>query len=91
MLKLIIQFFIVGLVPLILLGSLTLYYSKDTLKKESFNHLSSVNNIKKEQVLEYLKNRQKNIILLSRSEYIRKMLDNGTYQEMNAIFDYTHL
>jgi len=88
MTKLILQFFLVGLTPLILLGAVTYYYSKDTLRTEAFNHITSVNNIKKEQTLEYLKNRLKNIILLSRSEYIRKMLDSGTYQEMSPIFDY---
>lgn len=88
MAKLIVQFFLVGLVPLILLGAVTYYYSKDTLRTEAFNHITSVNNIKKEQTLEYLKNRLKNLILLSRSEYIRKMLDTGTFQEMNPIFDY---
>ncbi|MCU0598622.1 MAG: methyl-accepting chemotaxis protein [Desulfobacterales bacterium] len=88
MAKLIVQFLLVGLTPLILLGSMTYYYSKDTLRTEAFNHLSSINNIKKEQTLEYLKNRQKNIVLLSRSEYIRKMLDAGTFQEMSPIFDY---
>ncbi len=88
MAKLIGNFLLVGLIPLILFGALTYYYSKDTLRTEAFNHISSVNNIKKEQTLEYLKNRLKNIILLSRSEYIRKMMDTGTYQEMNPIFDY---
>jgi methyl-accepting chemotaxis protein len=88
MAKLIVQFLLVGLIPLILLGAMTYYYSKDTLRTETFNHLASVNSIKKEQTLEYLKNRLKNIVLLSRSEYIRKMLDSGTFQEMNPIFDY---
>lgn len=88
MAKLIIQFLLVGLTPVIILGTLTYYYSKDTLKNVAYNHITSINNIKKEQTLEYLKNRMRNIVLLSRSDHIRKMLETGAYYEMRPVFTY---
>ncbi len=88
MAKLIVQFFMVGLIPLIVLGSITYYFSKSALETQAFNHITSVNNIKKVQTLEFLKDRLKNLILLSRSQHIRTMLNNKTYQEMSPLFDY---
>ena len=88
MAKLITQFLIVGLIPLILLGGMTYFYSHSAMETEAFNHLSAVNKIKKEQVVEFLKSRMKNLILLSRSQHIRNMLNNETYREMNPLFDY---
>jgi methyl-accepting chemotaxis protein len=88
MAKLIIQFFIVGLIPLIGMGSLTYYLSKDAMQKEVFNHIASINSIKKVQVVEFLKDRMKNLTLLSRTQHIRTMLNNQTYREMSSIFEY---
>jgi methyl-accepting chemotaxis protein len=88
MAKLIIQFLIVGLIPLIGMGSLTYLFAKDAMKTEVYNHISSVNSIKKVQVLEFLKDRMKNLTLLSRTQHIRTMLNNKTYQEMSPLFDY---
>ncbi|MDA3895496.1 MAG: methyl-accepting chemotaxis protein [Desulfobacteraceae bacterium] len=88
MAKLIVQFFIVGLIPLIGMGTLTYYLSKDAMETEVFNHIASVNSIQKVQVLEFLKNRVKNLTLLSRTQHIRSMLHNKTYQEMSSIFEY---
>ncbi len=88
MAKLIIQFLIVGLIPLIGMGTLTYYLAKDAMKTEVFNHIASVNSIKKVQVLEFLKDRMKNLTLLSRTQHIRTMLENKTYQEMSPLFEY---
>ncbi len=88
MAKLIVQFFVVGLIPLIAMGTLTYYLSKDAMEKEVFNHIASVNNIKKVQTLEFLKDRMKNLTLLSRTQHIRNMLNNKTYREMSPIFEY---
>lgn len=88
MVKLIIQFFLVGLTPVLILGALTYYYSKDTLKNAAYDHIASINGIKKEQALEYLQNRMRNIVLLSRSEHIRKMLETGAYNEMRPVLAY---
>ena len=88
MAKLIVQFFIVGLIPLICMGTLTYYLSKGAMEKEVFNHIASVNSIKKVQTLEFLKDRMKNLTLLSRTQHIRTMLNNKTYQEMSPIFEY---
>ena len=88
MAKLITQFLIVGLIPLILLGGMTYFYSQSAMESEAFNHLSAINKIKKEQVVEFLKSRIKNLILLSRSQHIRNMLEHETYREMNPLFEY---
>ncbi len=88
MAKLIIQFLIVGLIPLIGMGTLTYLFARDAMKTEVYNHLSSVNSIKKVQVLEFLEDRMKNLTLLSRTQHIRNMLNNKTYQEMSPLFDY---
>lgn len=88
MAKLIIQFFIVGLIPLIGMGTLTYYLSKDAMQTEVFNHIASVNSMQRIQVLEFLKDRIKNLTLLSRTQHIRTMLNNKTYQEMSPIFEY---
>ncbi len=88
MAKLIIQFFIVGLIPLIGMGSLTYYLAKDAMKTEVFNHITSVNSIKKVQILEFLKDRMKNLTLLSRTQHIRTMLNNKTYSETSSLFEY---
>ncbi len=88
MVKLIIQFFMVGLIPVLILGSLTYYYSRETLKNAAYDHITSINEIKKQQALEYLRNRMRNIVLLSRSEHIRKMLETGAYTEMRPVLAY---
>lgn len=88
MAKLITQFLIVGLLPLILLGGMTYFYSKSAIEAEAFDQLVAVNKTRKEQVVEFLKSRLKNLILLSRSQHIRNMLDNETYKGMNPMFDY---
>jgi len=88
MAKLIVQFFIVGLIPLIGMGWLTYILSEEAMKTEVFNHIASVNSIKKVQALEFLKDRMKNLTLLSRTQHIRTMLNNKTYQEMSPIFEY---
>ncbi len=88
MAKLIIQFFIVGLIPLIVLGSLTYFFSREALEAQAFSHIASINKIKQEQTLGFIRDRLNNLILLSRSQHIRTMLNNRTYQEMNPLFDY---
>jgi len=88
MAKLTIQFFIVGIIPLIGMGWLTYILSKDAMQTAVFNHIASVNSMQKVQVLEFLKDRIKNLTLLSRTQHIRTMLSNQTYQEMSPIFEY---
>jgi len=88
MAKLIIQFFLVGIIPLIGMGALTYYLSKDAMKAEVFQNIASINTIKKVQVIEFVKDRMENLTLLSRTQQIRDMITNQTYQEMNPIFEY---
>ncbi len=88
MTKLMLQFFLVGLIPLVILGSLTYALSRSALEKQAFDHIASINHIKKVQLLEFLKDRQNNLVLLSRSQHLRTMLSNRTYREMSPLLDY---
>ncbi|MDA8404453.1 MAG: methyl-accepting chemotaxis protein [Desulfobacteraceae bacterium] len=88
MAKLLVQFFLVGIIPLIGMGTLTYYLSKDAIKSEVFQNITSINGIKKVQILEFLKDRMQNLTLLSRTQQIRNMINNKTYQEMSPIFEY---
>jgi len=86
--KLVVQFFIVGLLPLIIMGGLTYYFSKSALETKSLNQIESVNSIKKEHTVEFLKDRVNNVTLLSRSQHLRNMINYQTYQGMSVLFDY---
>jgi hypothetical protein len=65
-----------------------LLFQGDTLKNAAYDHIASINEIKKQQALEYLQNRMRNIVLLSRSDHIRKMLETGAYNEMRPVLTY---
>lgn len=86
--KLLVQFFLAGIIPLIGIGTLTYYLSKGALKTEVFQNIASINTIKKVQTLEFLKDRLENLTLLSRTQQIRNMINNRTYREMSPIFEY---
>ncbi len=88
MAKLMLQFFMVGLIPLIILGSLTYALSRSALEKQAFNHITAINHTKKARVIGFLEDRKNNLILLSRSPHLRTMLQNRTYQEMSPLLDY---
>jgi len=88
MAKLLIQFFLVGIIPLVCMGALTYYLSKDAMKTVAFQNIASINAIRKVQTIEFLKDRVENLTLLSRTQQIRNMINNQIYQEMNPIFSY---
>ena len=88
MAKLLIQFFLVGIIPLIGMSYLTYYLSEGAMKSVVFQNIASINAIKKVQTLEFLKDRMENLTLLSRTQQIRNMINNKTYQEMSPIFGY---
>jgi len=98
MAKLTTQFFIVGLIPLVLLGGITYFYSRSVIEAKAFNHLSAINDIKKQQIEQFLDSGMKNLEALSRSQQLQNALAHKAYREMSPllqyfvkIFDYRHI
>lgn len=88
MAKLILQFFLVGIIPLIGMSALTYYLARGAIISEVLQNNASVNTIKKSHILEFIQDRMENLTLLARTQQIRNMVNNQTYQEMSPIFDY---
>lgn len=84
--KLIIQFFLVGFVPLIILAATTYYYARNTTRSEVFSNITHINNMKKNQVTDFLAERMKSLILQSRSQNLASILDNSYYQIAHSLF-----
>ncbi|MGA1867608.1 MAG: methyl-accepting chemotaxis protein [bacterium] len=73
--QLISQFFILTLAPIIILGYISFHYSKAALKDHAFNNLSTIREIKKRQINNYLRERLANIKILSESPDIRNAFE----------------
>lgn len=84
--KLIAQFFFVGFVPLLILAGTTYFYSKNMLESQVFNEISSINATKKEQVVNFLRERMKNLILQTRSQSVTAIMDKSYYHIANTLF-----
>lgn len=96
--KLITQFLVVGLIPLILLGGITYYYSRSVIEAKAFNHLAAINDIKKQHLGQFLESGMKNLEALSNSRQLQDGLRQKAYGETTAllayfiqIFDYSHI
>ncbi|MGM0452579.1 MAG: methyl-accepting chemotaxis protein [Thermodesulfobacteriota bacterium] len=85
--KLIAQFFFVGFVPLIILAGTTYFYSKNMLESQVFKEISSINDAKKQQAVNFLKERMKNLILQTRSQSITAVLEKSNYHIANTLFE----
>ncbi|MGA1823669.1 MAG: methyl-accepting chemotaxis protein [bacterium] len=73
--QLISQCFILTLAPIIILGYITYYHSNETLKANVFNNLTAIREVKKKQILNYLKERLSDIKSLSESQNIRNAFE----------------
>jgi len=92
MAKLIFQFFFVGFVPLLILAGTTYYYSKHMLESQVFKQIASINATRKEQTVDFLKERMKNLILQSRSQSLTAILETSYYSMANDLFrDYMRI
>ena len=86
MAKLITQFFLVGFVPLLILAGTTYYYARNTIRAEVYSNIASINNTKKNQVVNFLTERMKSLILQSRSQNLTAVLDKSYYQIAHSLF-----
>ncbi|MDM8535385.1 methyl-accepting chemotaxis protein [Desulfobacterales bacterium HSG17] len=76
-------FFLTGAVLIIFTGSfLSFNYSKQALEKEIFNHLTSVTEIRKENFLQYLKERIGDITILAQSSDTK-----NAFKDLNNYYD----
>jgi len=73
--KLIIVLLILGLVPFILLGYISLNVSHTALSEQAFNHLISTRDAKKAQIERYFQKIQADISVLANSSHIVAALD----------------
>ena len=84
MTRLISYFFIIAIMSILMISFITFYYSRNALRKAAFNELSAVCNIKQNQILDYLQNREGIIKILAESndtmqayELLKKYHDAG--------------
>ena len=61
-----------AIVPVVIVAVISFYYSDRALKEASFNQLSSINEIKKTQVMAYLKAKMDDLSILSKSSDVYK-------------------
>jgi len=64
-------FFLTAVIPIAIVAVISFYYSDRALERAAFNQLSSVNQIKKDQIIGYLKERMEDLSLLSKSRDVR--------------------
>jgi len=77
-------FFILGtLIPIVLIAYLSFYYSRKSLKEAAFERLSVVNDIRKNQILSYIKERMANLTMVAESA-------DATWS-LNAFEDYYNM
>lgn len=86
MARLTFHFFLVGFVPLLIFGASSYYYAKNMLKSEVNQILTSVNNTKKKEVVNFLEERMKSIRLQSKSQNIAVLSDNNFYQIAHSLY-----
>jgi len=84
MTRLISYFFIIAIMSILMISFITFYYSRSALRHSAFNELSAVCKIKQKQILDYLRNREGIIKILSESndtknayELLKKYHDSG--------------
>ena len=84
MTKLISIIFLLVIMAIVTVTMISYYYSKASLRKAEFNQLSSVCKIKQKQILDYLKNRESIVQILSETndvkiayEKLKKYHDSG--------------
>ncbi len=96
--KLVIQFLVVGLIPLILLGGISYYYSRSVIEAKAFKHLAAINDMKKQHLDQFLESGMKNLDALSNSRQLQDGIKRKAYGQTTALlayfiqlFDYSHI
>lgn len=73
--RLVALFLVVALVPLAVVSILAYVQSSDALMEESLHHLTSVREIKKNQIMDYLNARFSDLTVLTRSSDLKRAFD----------------
>ncbi len=68
--KFVVTFIAISLIPLVIISFINIYNSREKLKEESFNKLTLVKELKKEQIEKYFDNINKQILTLSEDKMI---------------------
>lgn len=75
MARLVTLFLLAAIIPLIIVAALSFYYSESALRNAAFNQLSSINEIKKNQILNFLTKRLVDLSILSKSRDTHRNFD----------------
>ena len=70
--RLVTLFLLAAIIPLVIVALLSFYYSESALKKAAFNQLSSINQIKKNQIMGFLEEKMGDLSVLSKSADVHK-------------------
>ena len=73
--RLVTLFLLAAIIPLVIVAVISFYYSEDALKKAAFNQLSSINQIKKNQIMGFLEEKMGDLSVLSKSSDVHKDLE----------------
>ena len=68
--------FLTAIIPVAIVAAISFYYSEKALKEASFNQLSSINQIKKDQIINYLKAKEGDLSILSKSSDVHKAFEH---------------
>jgi methyl-accepting chemotaxis protein len=95
--------FLTAIIPVVIVSAISFYYSEGALKEASFNQLSSINQMKKDQLVAYFKEKASDIKILSKATdvYSAHALlaayydagggdDNGPYDVNKSEYEYIY-
>lgn len=70
--RLVTLFLLAAIIPVVIVAVISFYYSERGLKEAAFNQLSSINQIKKDQITDYLREKMSDLSVLSKSSDVYK-------------------
>ena len=70
--KFMIAFLAVGIIPFAVIGIVAMLYANNALSTQAFNQLSSINQIKKHQIIGYLEERMGDMSILAQSSDVHQ-------------------
>ncbi len=73
--RLITLFLLAAIIPVVIVALISFYYSESGLKESAFNQLSSINQIKKDQITDYLREKESDLSILSKSRDVHEAFE----------------
>jgi len=73
--RLVTLFLLAAVIPVVIVAVISFYYSENALEEAAFNQLSSINQIKKNQIMDYLEERMGDMTILSESSDVRQAFE----------------